>query len=178
MIDLHPNEKVLLTIRRHWFVFLKEIIALIFAFLLPILFIIFSDFFYQEGGEIFSKSQITVVLTFLSFAWLLILWMIFFIIFTNYYLDVLIVTNQRIIDVEQIGLFARDIATAPLEAVQDIKIEILGIIATALNYGNLYLQTAASDKEIVILGIKNPEYVKKLIMSTYQSSTPRPHIGA
>ncbi len=169
MIDLHPREEIVLIVRRHWFVFLTEILALVFATLLPFIIPAFSDFIYEKGTEYLAESQITATLTFFSASWLLLLWIIFFIIFTNYYLDVLIVTNQRIIDVDQVGLFARDIATAPLQNIEDVKIETLGIIATMVNYGNLYLQTAGGDKEIVIRGIKNPEYVKKLIMSTHQS---------
>lgn len=169
MIDLHPNEKIILVTRRHWFVFLGEVIVLIFAAFLPLIFFVFSDYIYEKGTPYLTEPQITAAIVFFSAAWLLLLWMIFFIIFTNYYLDILIVTNQRIIDVEQVGLFARDIATAPLPALQDVKIEILGFIATMFNFGNIHLQTAGSQKEILIRGIKNPEYVKKLIMSTHQS---------
>lgn len=171
MIDLHPNEKIILTERRHWLVFLSEISALIVAFFLPIIFIIFSDLFYEKLGTYLTLEETTATLLFISFAWFLILSMIFFVIFTDYYLDILIVTNQRIIDIDQIGLFSRDIATAPLENIEDIKIQIFGMVATALNYGDLHLQTAGSDKEILIRGIKNPEYVKKLIMSTYKTET-------
>ena len=169
MIDLHPEEKIVLVIRRHWFVFLSEVSALFLAALLPLAFPIFSNYIYEIGGQYLDPSQITAAITFFSAAWLLLLWIIFFIIFTNYYLDTLIITNQRVIDVDQVNLFARDIATAPLGSVQDVKIEILGFLATMFNFGNLHLQTAGGDKEIVIRGIKNPEYVKKLIMSTHQS---------
>ena len=169
MIDLHPEEKIVLVVRRHWFVFLGEVTALIIAALLPLAFPIFSNAIYEFGGEYLSEAQITAVSTFISAAWLLLLWIIFFIIFTSYYLDTFIITNQRVIDVDQVNLFARDIATAPLSSVQDVKIEILGFVATMFNYGNLHLQTAGGTKEIVIQGIQNPEYVKKLIMSTHQS---------
>ncbi len=169
MVDLHPEEKIVLVVRRHWFVFLGEVAALILAALLPLAFPIFSNYVYDLGGQYLSESQITAVTTFVSAAWLLLLWIIFFIIFTNYYLDTFIITNQRVIDVDQVNLFARDIATAPLGSIQDVKIEILGFVATMFNYGNLHLQTAGGDKEIIIRGIQNPEYVKKLIMSTHQS---------
>lgn len=167
MIDLHSNEKIILIIRRHWFVFLGEITALILAALLPLAFPIFSNYLYDFAGQYLAESEITALTTFISAAWLLLIWIIFFVIFTNYYLDTFIITNQRIIDVDQVGLFARDIATAPLQSVQDVKIEILGFIATMFNYGNLHLQTAGGTKEIIVYGIQNPEYVKKLIMSTH-----------
>ena len=173
MIDLHPNEKIVLVVRRHWFVFLGEVAALVFAAFLPFIIPAFSNLIYSWGTTYLIEPQITSIIIFFSAAWLTILWIAFFVIFTNYYLDVLIVTNQRVIDIEQIGLFSRDIATAPLQSIQDVKIEILGIIATMVNYGNLHLQTAGSEREIVVRGIKNPEYVKKLIMSTHQGEVIR-----
>lgn len=169
MIDLHPEEKVILSIRRHWLVFIGEILPLAIATLLILVPVFFSSQVYEYASQYLEKSQITSILTFLSAAWLLVIWIIFFLVFTDYYLDILIVTNQRVIDIEQKGMFSRDIATAPLGSIQDVKIEILGIVATMFNFGNLHLQTAGGDKEIVIRGIKNPEYVKKLIMSTHQS---------
>ncbi len=169
MIDLHPEEKIILIIRRHWLVFIGEILPLVIAALLIIVPMFFSAQIFEYASEYLNESQITSTIIFISTAWILIIWIIFFLVFTDYYLDILIVTNQRIIDVEQKGMFARDIATAPLGSIQDVKIEILGIIATMFNFGNLHLQTAGGTKEIVIHGIKNPEYVKKLIMSTHQS---------
>ncbi|TSC81821.1 MAG: hypothetical protein G01um101420_825 [Parcubacteria group bacterium Gr01-1014_20] len=169
MIDLHPEEKIILIIRRHWLVFIGEILPLAIATLLIVVPILFSAQIFEYAREYLSEAQVASTITFISTAWILIIWIIFFLVFTDYYLDILIVTNQRIIDVEQKGMFARDIATAPLGSIQDVKIEILGIVATMFNFGNLHLQTAGGDKEIIIRGIKNPEHVKKLIMSTHQS---------
>ncbi|HEY4526003.1 MAG TPA: PH domain-containing protein [Candidatus Paceibacterota bacterium] len=169
MIDLHDNERVVIIARRHWFVFVSEVITMVFGIVPILLVLLFSEEIYSYGERYLSYGEISNILVFLGAAWLLVLWMKFFMAFTNYYLDVLVVTNQRVIDIDQIGLFARDIATAPLENVQDIKIETIGMIPTMLRFGNLYFQTAAADKEIMVKGIKNPEEVKKRIMTTFHA---------
>ena len=169
MIDLHDNERVVIIARRHWFVFVSEVITMVFGIVPILLVLLFSEEIYSYGERYLSYGEISNILVFLGAAWLLVLWMKFFMAFTNYYLDVLVVTNQRVIDIDQIGLFARDIATAPLENVQDIKIETIGMIPTMLRFGNLYFQTAAADKEIMVKGIKNPEEVKNRLMTTFHA---------
>jgi len=169
MIELHENEKVVIITRRHWYVFLAEIITLFLGLVVPAIFIYFAEDIYGALSRHLSGFQVVNLLIFISAAWLFFLWVKFFSLFTDYYLDILIVTNQRVIDVEQKGLFARDIANATLENAQDIKIEMLGIIPTFFRFGNLYFQTAASEKEICVRGVKNPEEVKRTIISTFNA---------
>ncbi|MFH0890836.1 MAG: PH domain-containing protein [Candidatus Liptonbacteria bacterium] len=169
MIDLHENEKIVVIARRHWFVFVSEIITLALGFLPFILLFIFWDETYSLAGKYLNHAEASNLLIFIGAGWLLFLWIKLFVSFTNYYLDILVITNQRVIDIDQIGLFARDIATAPLENAQDIKIEMIGVISTMLRFGNLYFQTAGMEKEIVVRGIKDPEGVKRQIMSTFHA---------
>jgi uncharacterized membrane protein YdbT with pleckstrin-like domain len=98
------------------------------------------------------------------------MWFIFLIIFTNYYLDQIIVTNKRIIDIDQVGLFSRDIVTTSVNRLQDIKVELSGIFPTLLKYGDLHIQSAGANKEILIKGIKHPEKVKEVILRLYHST--------
>lgn len=174
MIDLHDNEKVVVIARRHWYVFASEMVTMVLGIVPILLILLFKEEIYFYGEKYLSYAEISNVLIFLCAGWLLILWMKFFMAFTNYYLDVLVITNQRVIDIDQIGLFARDIATAPLANAQDIKIEMIGFVPTMLHFGNLYFQTAGMDKEIVIKGIKDPEGVKKQIMSTFHAPQNQP----
>jgi membrane protein YdbS with pleckstrin-like domain len=89
---------------------------------------------------------------------------------TNYYLDILFVTNKHLIDVDQLGLFSRDIATTPIHNIEDIKIEIKGILGTWFQFGNLHIQTAGASKEMIIRGIKHPQEAKDAILMAYDSS--------
>jgi hypothetical protein len=100
--------------------------------------------------------------------------MIFAVSITNYFLDIVFVTNKRIIDLDQKGLFARDIAIAPIEHMQDVKIEVFGILATFFNYGDLYIQTAGENSEIVVKSLRDPQGAKDIILSAYHKDKHDP----
>lgn len=168
MIELQPNEKIIKAARKHWFVFLLEVVILFFAAVTPFFILFMIDSTYYLYPFLVQISNTAITLFFLA-GWFLFIWMFFFVIWTDYYLDVLIVTNQRIVDIEQIGLFARDVTTSPLERIQEVRIEILGFLPTLLRFGNLHIQTAGPTEEIVIKGVRDPLEVKKIITEAYNT---------
>lgn len=152
-IDFAEGEHILHEIRKHWFVLFSELALSIFLLFLPLF-----------GYTILKSLSITVVaignslVLFLFFyaLWILIMWVIILIIWTDYYLDIWIITNKRLIDVEQKGFFNRVVSTVDLENIQDSTDEVKGIIPTLLRFGNINVQTAASEGVFVIKGIDNP----------------------
>ena len=92
-------------------------------------------------------------------------WMLSFLIFIDYYFDVWIVTNQRIVNIEQKGLFSRVTSELKLEKIQDISSDIKGLIPTILNFGDLLVQTAAEETKFKFRNIPDPNSVKDLIMN-------------
>jgi hypothetical protein len=80
-------------------------------------------------------------------------------------LDVWIVTDQRIINIEQKGLFSRVVSELELENIQDITSDVRGVIATFLNYGDLFVQTAAEKERFIFRNIPDPYKVKDMIMN-------------
>ncbi|MDP2629323.1 MAG: PH domain-containing protein [Candidatus Harrisonbacteria bacterium] len=163
MIELYEGEEMILSMRKHWFLFTLESIGFIVAALLPIL-------IYSVGLSLdlaFLNFISPADSLFIISAWLLFLWLFFSVALTNYYLDQIIVTNKRLVDIDQISLFSRDVATIPFDKVQDIKVQTFGILATLLKYGDLHIQSAGMSKELVIKGLKNPELVKEKILSVY-----------
>lgn len=174
-INLQPGEKLTFVARRHWFVFLTESIGLIFAVAIPLIALLFINAEEISSLAGLSADQIHALISFCFAAWAGVVFLIFSVIFTNYYLDLFIVTNKRIIDVEQLGLFARDVAIAPLENIEDIKIEVVGVLATLLRYGTLYVQTAATNREITIKGISDPYRAKEAILKMTDNISTSSH---
>ncbi len=97
--------------------------------------------------------------------WLLAMWVGFFSAWTDYYLDVWQVTDQRIIDIEQKGFFSRDEATIRFENIQDITIDTHGFFATIFDFGDLRVQSAGERREFVIENATHPEAMKKKIQA-------------
>ena len=87
-----------------------------------------------------------------------------------------IITNKRIVDVEPKTLFFRNNASLRLDKIQDIKIEVSGLINTLLKIGNLYVQTASSRKDFVIRQAANPELAKQIIMDVQDQNDDRAKI--
>jgi uncharacterized membrane protein YdbT with pleckstrin-like domain len=167
MITFKSNEKLLFTIRKHWFVFVGEIaLPVVLAFLPIALYILTLNIFDLSDLRLFG-SYITLLhpsLIIFSYSlWLLLIWMRIYIIWTDYYLDSWFVTDHRIVDVEQKGFFSRDVSSIPFDRIQDVKIEIHGLISTYFNFGNIHVQSAGSSREFVINGVPNPYELKEKV---------------
>ena len=158
MIDFRENEHILFEIRKHWFIIATELTILFLLAVIPIL--IPTILQYLNIEVIFSESGNfwPVFMFFYSF-WLLGLWILGFVFWTNYYLDVWIVTNQKVVDVEQRGLFKREISMLHLDRIQDITVEINGVVNTFLKFGDLHVQTAGQQREFLIHDVSDPNSV-------------------
>lgn len=155
------QEKILMVIHRHWFDILSQFI-LVFLMLFALL---GSYFYFPLLFPVFKNPLFHSLFSLLESLFFLLAWVIFFLIWIDYYFDVWIVTDQRIINIEQKGLFARIVSELELEKIQDITTDVKGIIPTFLNYGNLYVQTAGEMERFVFRNIPNPYSIKDLIMA-------------
>lgn len=91
------------------------------------------------------------------------IWLFFFTEFLDYFLDVWLVTNDRIVNIEQQGLFARTISELDLFQIQDVTSEVKGILPTMFNFGNVYIQTAGQKERFVFRQIPDPHGARKKI---------------
>jgi len=157
----HPGEKVEFSLRRHPIVFLAP--AFVFLVLLVLPFVARSVFL--QGGPIALANPLEEAgLKLLVAVYYLGIWVFFFSEFTDYYLDIDIVTNDRVIDIVQKGLFGRSVAELDLTRVQDVKSTIKGIIPTMLDYGTVVVETAASQENFVFEQVPHPHQVRQRIL--------------
>jgi len=161
MIQLGPNEKILATERRHWLPIVTESASIVFLGIFPFFILIGAEFLPAEAVAVVAAYR--ALSWFLYSVWLLMLWMIFGISITNYYLDVLIVTTRRVIDVEQLGLFSRNMAELQLENIQDMNVEVKGFIPSFLDYGTLKIQTSGTESEFFLSHVQHPYHVQEII---------------
>ncbi|MFA5926133.1 MAG: PH domain-containing protein [Parcubacteria group bacterium] len=157
----HDSEKIVLFLRRHWFVFLMRLLLIIAAVVaLVLIFFLFSSL-----TSNFSESEYHNLVLFGESLATLFLWNMFFILWLDYYLDAWIVTDERIINIEQKGFFVRKISELKLTKIQDVTSEIIGVIPSLLNYGNIYVQTAGEKEHFSFLQIPDPNLVKNMIVN-------------
>ena len=81
-----------------------------------------------------------------------------------YFLNAVIITDQRVIQNNQKGFFNYDMIEIKLEKIQDISVKIVGPIATFLDFGDLEIQTAGTQVKFHFNGLPQPQKIKDLIM--------------
>jgi len=172
MIDLHPDEEIKLVVRKHWFILVGKLFTLFIFLLLPLgLYLLvrtLSGFADTEVLATFGRMVDGSSLVFGTLLWFFFVWIWGFIIWTDYYLDIWIVTNERIFDIEQRGFFRREISTFRTDRVQDITTEVRGLIPTFFNFGDIHVQTAGENRSFVMAGAPAPTQLK-LVISSLQS---------
>ena len=154
------GERVLKILHRHWFNILSHFF-IIFLMIFLLLVSYFATAFYFDD---FTQPIIVSLTSFIRSLFFVFLWFLFFVIWIDYYFDVWIVTNERIINIEQKGLFTRVVSELELEKIQDVTTDVRGIIPTFLNYGHLLIQTAAEKERFKFRNVPDPYAVKDLIM--------------
>jgi hypothetical protein len=174
-----PNEHVLMFLRRHWVEVLKIIGTIIVLTSVPVmLFILFLNY-----TEYFESETLTALITLLFSAYYLFVVLYAFTNFVDYYLDVWIVTNMRIINIEQKGLFARIMSEKDLGRMQDITSTIDGFLPTLLNYGDVHIQTAGEKERFVFKQVPFADEVARRIsnlVAEYEKmnkTTPLDRVG-
>lgn len=173
-LKLDSDEVVLKVVRKHWFILFSQVFLFSVAAITPIIFM-----FVLVSGEFIQAIPIPEgvlgpTAAFFSAAWFLVMWMMIFSAWTDYYLDIWTITNRRVVAIDQRGLFHRSISSFRLERLQDLNVHINGIIATALNFGTLEAETASGDENFVIHGVPKPRDIKALIQESADDLIVRP----
>jgi len=122
-----PDEKIIKVIRRDLFILIKKVDILILLVLLPLFF--FYAITLNLPDLLTGNISLPIIILIIS-AYFLFLWLFFLFSFIDYYLDFWIVTNERIIDVQQNGFFSRIISEQKLDKIQDVTSEVHGMMAT------------------------------------------------
>ncbi|MDD3086396.1 MAG: PH domain-containing protein [Patescibacteria group bacterium] len=144
-----PDEEVRLVVRRHPIVFfwplLQSTIALAFI-VLALIFWGLSDIFY-------------IVVTVL----ILIIFSLIFKISFIYSNSFCLVTNQRVINVDQRGFFNRVITETDYAKIQEVTNSTSGMIGTTFNIGEINILTAGKESQLTIRNIPDPYSIQQEI---------------
>jgi hypothetical protein len=100
---------------------------------------------------------------FLSAFWLLIIWFRLFSIWTSYYLDKWVITNKRIVTINQVDFFNRDVSNFRIDKIQDIETKVVGLLETFIDYGDITIQTAGELGDFTMVDVPSPAKLKELI---------------
>lgn len=136
-LNLHEGEEVKLIIRHHWGGFLGYIgLAAGMTIGLTLLIVVLA----LAASEIVRDFLPTILLSFSTFLVFLLTFLLGS--WINFYYDIIFITNERIINIDQAGLLARKTSELNLRQVQNATAQVEGFLQTLLNYGLLVIETA------------------------------------
>jgi hypothetical protein len=154
------GEKAVALYRRHWFTLFISVIFYIFlGMILPFIFFILD----QSSPDLFTNDLAYALAVIILSIYYLSLTVFLFNEFLDFYLDLWIITTERVLAIEQKGLFARVISEQKLTRIQDVTSEVKGIFATVLHYGNVTIQTAGEEQRFIFKNVPAPVTVAKLL---------------
>jgi len=171
--NLNPDEQIVLIVRKHWIAIVGQVAILIFVIIIPLLLLFLLPLF-VPGFPSWQAGHIVYLYTLAYAALLMISWVTFFFSWTQYHLDIWVVTTHRIFLVEQRSMFYREISSLTLDKIQDLTIDINGFLPTMLKFGDILIETAGEHKNFEFINAKNPEAIKIAINSIQKDFYSRP----
>lgn len=146
VITPKEGEKVLFTIRKNFITLIKP-----FFKLTTLLFIGVLSFLLIKN-EIANLISLIVVFFALSYG---------FYYFLLWFYDVYIITNKRVICVNQKSLFSKEFSEMDYSTVKDVTYSIKGVFATIFRFGTVIVKGSENNMELV--GLSYPDEVQEMI---------------
>lgn len=175
ILHLDPDEHIIMEVRKHWIVFFGHSIGLLFSAFLPFILLTALSKLAPQLMNVQIEGNIYALAVFVYTIWLLFLWILFFVDWTKYYLDVWYVTEKRIIAIDQRNIFDRGISNLRFDRIQDVTINVKGFLPTLLRFGDIRVQTAGEDNlDFSMTVVRHPENVRKVIFSRHNVNNLKP----
>ncbi len=151
-------EKIVYTLHRHWLDFVPVLVLFVAMLVVPFGLYILLD---SLSPALMQDPLLFPIGVIIGSIYYLSAYLFFYVRFTDYYLDMWIVTNDRIIDIEQHGLFNRVTTELDLYRIQDVTAHINGVLRTLLRYGDIVISTASTNTSIVFRSIRHPDHIRE-----------------
>lgn len=146
--QMRPGEQLLMMVHRHWVVFAFKIGYLLILFITTAIILMMKwGLITLFGTAIFWWGLSIYWMFFLTF--ILLSWI-------NDELDLFLITDQRIIGIEQISALSRRVTECGLNRVQEVNAEVTGILQTILHYGHVHIHTASEHSDMIVSFAPNP----------------------
>ncbi len=150
------NEVVKLIVKKHWIIYVRLLREFIIFALVPFL----SALFFT--GD--TTMGVRYFVYFFSLIYLSYFFLVIFIRWLDEMLDLIIVTNERVINIEHVNFFQSSSSETNLDMIQDVKAEKKGLLGNLMHYGMLEVQTAGEKIAFEIQDVAAPYTMSKRIL--------------
>lgn len=151
------DETILLFLRRHFATNIPWIITTFILLLLPPLLVPllgFSSFFSTLPGSYIFAILFFYYIVVLTYA---------LIEYINWFYNISLVTEKRIVDIDYSNIVFHDVAMTKLTLVEDVNYTQSGFIRSFFDFGDVLVQTAAEMDHFDFLAVPKPNQVIKII---------------
>jgi len=166
IVRMKEQEKVVGVVRHFPLVYAPKVLAALFLVSAPFFFMIplfaIRPWKFPAGAIAFGLSVFLGLYLALR-------------LFVTWYWNAFVVTNYRVIDVDQHGLFDRVVSEATFDKIQDVSYHVKGMCGTMLRYGTIVVQTAGATTNLELSCVRDPKEVHHLItelMAVYGAQPP------
>jgi hypothetical protein len=174
LFKLKSYEHIVVLLRRHPIFLLWDIILFAILSAIPVAVVMIL----QTLSPTLLTGPITMpIVAVLGSIYYLAIWLFVFSMVLDYYLDIWVVTNDRLIAVEQRGLFSRTVSEMDLWMIQDVTSEVNGIGATIFGFGKLSVQSAAEQARFHFENVHNPNAIRQRILDLADEDR-KYHVGS
>ncbi|MBR1939154.1 PH domain-containing protein [Candidatus Saccharibacteria bacterium] len=138
-----PDEEVLFIFRRHISTALRGLLFMIVMIAVGVAML----FLWPNNAKIVFAMMVCVLIGVFGFVYALILW----------YFSFYMVTNQRLRQTRQKGMFKKSVVDLDLEKIMSVSFGVPGMFGAMFDYGTILVQTGAGD--LVMSMVAHPETV-------------------
>lgn len=161
LIKVKPYEKIVYVIRRQWITYIPTIAMFSIVALIPVaIYFVFN----QSAPIVFVDPYFRAMMILLLSVFELSVALFFYSSFLMYYLDMMIITNDRLVQIQQKTLFSRSVSELDLYKIQDTTSDVTGVIATVLGYGRLTIETAGEQENFKFEAVAHVNDVRRDLM--------------
>jgi len=164
LLDLKENEQIVYEIRRHPAGLIPIIaVGIIVAIAMVVLMIALT----LGQNELTAFIPLPLIYGVLS-AVIVLAAIITFIVVGVYNANVLVITNENLIQVRQFSLFSRQTSQLNLANIHDVSADQEGILAYTFGFGTLTVETAGEAANFIFKTAKDPNTAARMIIEAHE----------
>lgn len=152
----NKTEEIFILLRRHWITNLSWIINISVFSILPLVIIAIVLIFGIDLRQVIGFRVLTLV----GLIWYSAAISYALTRFMDWYYNVFIVTDERVLDLTFVPLQSRDVAETNLASVENVQEKSIGFLPNILGYGDVNVFTAADNNIITFDSVPDPTLVR------------------
>lgn len=166
LAEQNKGEEIFILLRRHIFTNFVWVVLSIFAILFPPIIILLVSTVGDETLSVFPlfESIPASQLLYLVLVWYSAIFTYMFTKFIDWFYNIYLITNERVLDYDYFPLVSYKISEARLDNIEDATQDSIGFFPALFHYGDVFVQTAGQSREFDFNAVPDPAWVRDKLM--------------